>query len=67
MTYFIENPKAIIDIDLESQTVKVEENGFNTTFEIAPFKKKCFMEGVDEIQYLIGMKEEIAAFELNNY
>ena len=67
MTYFLENPEAIIDIDLENQTIKVEGFEFNSTFEIAPFKKKCLMEGVDEIQYLINMKEEIAEFELNNY
>jgi len=67
MTYFLENPKAIIDIDLESQMVKVDESGFNSRFDIAPFKKKCLIEGVDEIQYLINMKEEIAEFELNNY
>jgi 3-isopropylmalate/(R)-2-methylmalate dehydratase small subunit len=67
MTYFLENPTAVIDVDLESQTLKVEESGFNSTFEIAPFKKKCLLEGVDEIQYLINMKDEIAEFELNNY
>lgn len=67
MTYFLENPEAIIYIDLESQTVRVDATGFNAKFEIAPFKKKCLLEGVDEIQYLINMKEEIAEFELNNY
>ncbi len=67
MTYFLENPEANIDIDLEGQSVRVEEIGFNSIFEITPFKKKCLMEGVDEIQYLINMKEEIAEFELNNY
>ena len=67
MDYFLKNPKAFIDIDLENQTVKLKEIGFNTIFEIAPFKKKCLLEGVDEIQYLINMKEEIAEFELNNY
>jgi len=67
MTYFLENPEAIIDIDLEKQTVKVEGCEFNSTFDIAPFKKNCLMEGVDEIQYLINMKDEIAGFELINY
>ena len=67
MNYFLENSSAIIDVDLENQTVKVEESGFNVKFEIAPFKKKCLLEGVDEIQYLINMKEEIAEFEMNNY
>ena len=67
INYFLENSSAIIDIDLENQTVKVEEIGLNVKFEIEPFKKKCLMEGVDEIQYLINMKEEIAEFEMNNY
>jgi 3-isopropylmalate/(R)-2-methylmalate dehydratase small subunit len=67
MNYFSDNPEAQIDVDLENQTVKVEVIGFNSTFEIAPFKKKCLLEGVDEIQYLIKMKDEILEFELNNY
>ncbi len=67
MNYFLENPEAKIDIDLESQKVKVVEIGFEIGFHIPAFKKKCLMEGVDEIQYLINMQEEIAAFEMNNY
>ncbi len=67
LTYFLANPKATIDVDLESQLVRVEEMEFNSHFDIAPFKKKCLMEGVDEIQYLINMKKEIAEFEVNNY
>lgn len=67
MDFFLENPESIIDIDLEKQTVKIDEVDFISTFEIPPFKKKCLTEGVDEIQYLINMKEEVAEFEKNNY
>ena len=67
MNHFLEYPTSEILIDLESQTVKVEAINFSTTFEVPPFKKNCLMEGVDEIQYLINMRDEIAAFEATNY
>ena len=67
MTYFLENETAELIVDLESQIIIAEEINFKTTFEIPPFKKQCLMEGVDETQYLINMRDEITAFESTNY
>jgi len=67
MNHFLDHPTSEIIIDLENQTVKVEDINFSTTFQIPPFKKKCLIEGVDEIQYLINMRDEIATFEATNY
>jgi 3-isopropylmalate/(R)-2-methylmalate dehydratase small subunit len=46
-----------ISVDLGAQTV----NGF--LFEIDAFAKKCLLEGVDEMGWLLAAESEIAAFE----
>jgi 3-isopropylmalate/(R)-2-methylmalate dehydratase small subunit len=50
--------KEKISIDLESQTV----NGSHR-FEIAPFAKKCLLEGLDEIDFTLSQADRIASFE----
>jgi 3-isopropylmalate/(R)-2-methylmalate dehydratase small subunit len=47
-----------IAIDLESQTV----NGIHK-FDIAPFAKKCLLEGLDEIDFTLSLAERIGQFE----
>ena len=47
-----------VTIDLESQTV----NGVHQ-FDIAPFAKKCLLEGLDEIDFTLSQADRIAAFE----
>jgi 3-isopropylmalate/(R)-2-methylmalate dehydratase small subunit len=50
--------KEKITIDLESQNVN------NThRFEIAPFAKKCLLEGLDEIDFTLTLADRIASFE----
>ncbi len=61
----LDKPDLPIQIDLESQTVTVDEIGIKENFEIHPFKKQCLMEGVDETEYLIKLRPEIEAFEKN--
>lgn len=51
-------PGKKIAIDLESQTV----NGTHR-FEIAPFAKKCLLEGLDEIDFTLSQAGRIAEFE----
>jgi 3-isopropylmalate/(R)-2-methylmalate dehydratase small subunit len=50
--------KERISIDLETQTV----NGSHR-FEIAPFAKKCLLEGLDEIDFTLSQADRIARFE----
>jgi len=53
----LKNP-SIISIDLEAQTV----NGIHK-FDIAPFAKKCLLEGLDEIDFTLSLADRIASFE----
>ncbi len=56
-----ENPKLKLEVDLERQTLLY--NNVVISFEIDPFKKECLLKGLDEIDYLISIKEEITKFE----
>lgn len=55
------NTSTQIIVDLESQVV--ECNGRQEQFEINPYKKSCMINGYDDIDYLLSLKEEIKQFE----
>ena len=50
-------------VDLERQVFSIPELGISTNFEINPYKKECLLNGYDDIDYLIALKEEIKDFE----
>jgi 3-isopropylmalate/(R)-2-methylmalate dehydratase small subunit len=55
-----------LSVDLENQTIRLEERGKpvrKEKFEISQYKKTCLLNGYDDIDYLLSMKEEITAFE----
>lgn len=55
------NPDAELTIDLAAQTLSFP--GGSVTFPIDPFNKTCLLNGVDELGYILGFEQEIAAFE----
>jgi 3-isopropylmalate/(R)-2-methylmalate dehydratase small subunit len=57
------NPETEFETDLEKQTFTILETGESEKFEINPYKKHCLQNGLDDIDYLVEMKDEIAAFE----
>jgi len=59
------NPSAKITVDLENQTVTLE-NGASESFEINPYKKACLINGYDDIDYLLNLREEIRAFDVTH-
>ncbi len=56
------NGDARVQVNLASQTLTLPD-GRNVSFPIAPFAKRCIMEGVDEIDVLLGEATRIDAFE----
>lgn len=58
-----QNPAAGISIDLENQTIINDTTGEQTSFDINAYKKTCFINGYDDIDYLLSMREEIEVFE----
>lgn len=57
------NPEAKFEVDLDNQTFTILPGGESETFEISPYKKHCLKNGLDDIDYLVGLKEEISSFE----
>ncbi|MCS6973624.1 MAG: 3-isopropylmalate dehydratase small subunit [Cyclobacteriaceae bacterium] len=57
-----QDPSSKITIDLENQQV-VLPDGTSSSFDINPYKKVCLMNGYDDIDYLLSLRDEIAAFE----
>ena len=57
-----ENPSIEITVDLLNQKLLIEEKEFERCFEINSHKKNNLMNGLDDIDYLTNMKNEIINF-----
>ena len=55
-----------IEIDLQNQIIFVEDDEI-AHFEIDPFRKKCILEGLDEIGLSLTHSSEIKEFESKHY
>jgi 3-isopropylmalate/(R)-2-methylmalate dehydratase small subunit len=53
---------ASLAIDLETQTLQLPD-GDVVKFPIAPFAKHCVLEGIGEMDFLLGATDSITAFE----
>jgi 3-isopropylmalate/(R)-2-methylmalate dehydratase small subunit len=58
-----QNPKTLVRIDLENQEISLPETGLKANFPINSFKKKCLLNGFDDIDYLLSIKQKIVDFE----
>jgi len=59
-------PSTRVRIDLDKQELYVLQDGEHITFDINPYKKECLLKGLDDIDYLLGIKEMITAYEFRN-
>ena len=57
-----ENPSIEITVDLLNQKLLIDEKEFERYFEINSHKKNNLMNGLDDIDYLTNMKDEIINF-----
>jgi 3-isopropylmalate/(R)-2-methylmalate dehydratase small subunit len=63
----IENdPKTEVEVNLEEQKITILESGESENFEINPYKKKCLLNGYDDIDFLMSIKDKIEAFEASH-
>jgi 3-isopropylmalate/(R)-2-methylmalate dehydratase small subunit len=58
----IASPGAVVKIDLASQTLTLPD-GTAVEFPIDAFSKRCLLEGVDELGYILKQDAAISAFE----
>jgi len=58
----LEDPRAELTIDLPTQTI-ILPGGHKGDFPIEPFDKRCLLEGIDPLGYLLSFSAEISAYE----
>ena len=63
---FAQSAESTLTIDLDKQIITIDSTGAAESFEINAYKKTCMLNGYDDIDYLLSMKEEIENFELNH-
>jgi 3-isopropylmalate/(R)-2-methylmalate dehydratase small subunit len=56
------DPKTEFVVDLPTQTVTISSTGASELFEINDYKKGNMLNGFDDIDYLVNMKEDIKVF-----
>lgn len=56
------DPKAQVEVDIDKQTITLLSTGESETFDINAYKKENMKNGFDDIDYLLNIKDEIAAF-----
>ena len=57
-----ENPTENLTIDLPNQTICIDSTNDLEQFEINPYKKNNMINGFDDIDYLLNIKENIKTF-----
>jgi len=55
--------KMTLTVNLGAQTITNNANGKSESFFINPYKKDCFVNGLDDIDYLLSKKEQIELYE----
>ncbi len=60
-----ENPSLELTVDLPSQTLFLPD-GEVVYFPVEPYSKKCLLEGLDDMGYLLKHSDAIAAYEASH-
>ncbi|RYF86138.1 MAG: 3-isopropylmalate dehydratase small subunit [Chitinophagaceae bacterium] len=60
---FSQGNESTLTVNLETQTITIDATGDNEKFDINNYKKTCLLNGYDDIDFLLSIKEEIEAFE----
>ena len=57
------DPAGLIEVDLENQKIMIVSTGESEQFDVNPYKKNCLINGFDDIDYLINIKDKIIDYE----
>jgi len=57
------DPATRLNVNLEAQTISLPATGSQRSFEINAYKKTCLLNGYDDIDYLLSIRNEIETFE----
>jgi 3-isopropylmalate/(R)-2-methylmalate dehydratase small subunit len=56
------NPNLELEVNLEAQTISIA-GGSSEKFQINKYKKTCLLNGYDDIDYLLSIRDDIEVFE----
>lgn len=57
------DPETLLEVDLEKQEVRIANTGYAEKFEINQYKKICLINGLDDISYILNIKDKIEEYE----
>lgn len=57
------NSATELNVNLQEQTITLLATGDQEKFDINPYKKTCLLNGYDDIDYLLSIRNEIEEFE----
>ncbi|PWT98274.1 MAG: 3-isopropylmalate dehydratase small subunit [Bacteroidetes bacterium] len=60
------DPSTQLEVNLEKQTIRIIGMMEEEKFEINPYKKTCLLNGYDDIDYLLSIKDDVELFEKAN-
>ncbi len=56
------SPGYALEVDLESQTIQAD-SGLTLSFEVDPFRKKCLVQGLDDVGLSLQLEDRIQEYE----
>ena len=59
------NAKSEVEVNLERQEITILSSGKSEKFDINLYKKECLINGYDDIDYLLSIRDKIESFELS--
>ncbi len=57
------DPAVELKVSIEDQTITISSTGEQSGFDINNYKKTCLLNGYDDIDYLLSIRNEIETFE----
>lgn len=61
------DPATKLKVDLVNQEITLLTTGDKENFEINSYKKECLLNGYDDIDYLLSLKDKIEKFEQSRF
>jgi 3-isopropylmalate/(R)-2-methylmalate dehydratase small subunit len=61
--FLLEHPGTVVTLDVSARTLAFDEGRKTASFPLDPFARHCLLNGVDELGFLLGQEDAIAAFE----
>ena len=60
---FSHDAQATLTVNLQEQTITIDATGEAETFDINNYKKTCLLNGYDDIDFLLSIRNDIEEFE----